>query len=218
MSLIHRVVFFVLAMSLLVSCGGGSDSEDSPPAANETVVYWDCGGAAGIGLFFTWLAGGCARVEVSTQEQVPDSPEIIPDTTVTSWRLSSQNEREPNDSFDEAHQIFFSGANAMRINGSVNEMTDPRDHFVFGVEVSDFYGIYLCQSQGDCSDFLFSQEIHLELYDQNRVLIQTTEAVANNRVEMAETLTPGLGYYVVIVRQSDAPVDEAMPYTMIITQ
>ena len=113
--------------------------------------------------------------------------------------------------------------NSQRVIGSalIGPNTAGKDYYVVGVEVVDLYGIYLCESVSQCTSFSSDPHFHIELYDQNRQLIQTTEMGIH---ELTETLSPQLAYYVVVVSGADtAPDDPNAPpvqvdYELIVTQ
>lgn len=218
-------------VSGLIACGGGggddggpsvSAGEENSGVSTEPVTYWDCGGAGGIGLFFTWLAGGCTLVEVSSPSQIPSNPGIVEPETIDGWGSNYLEEVEPNDTFSEATPIYIGNGNGQpggrRIVGIINDTTDPRDLVAVGVEVEERYGVYLCRGVGDCMEFLSTEQAYLEIYDQNEVLLATTHinGPATGSHNTGYNFTPGIPYYVSVVADRTQGVD--FQYEMIITQ
>lgn len=200
------------ALIAAAGCGGaaGSGSDPLPPP----VSYWDCGGAAGLGLFFTWLAGGCTLVTVSGSDQVPD--ESLPPETVDEWQTGRREEAEPNDSIETAMPLYFSGVNAQIVTGTVNDATDPVDFFAFAVEAVDTYGVYLCRGLNDCLEQLATDEAHIDLYDANSVLLYSTQGRPTGEHSFTFDFTVGVPYFLRVVAGETGGQDFA--YQLIITQ
>ena len=218
---------WILIASLLVgACGGCDDSDssgggggsagESGGVSGEPVTYWDCGGAGGFALFFTWLAGGCTLVEVSGPDQVPDAPGILDPQTIEGWSSNYMEEVEPNNTFDQATPVYFDGHQSRRIVGIVNDTGDLRDMFVLGVDTEDLYGVYLCRGVADCLEFLSTNQAYIEIYDQNRVLLETTKVTGSGIHKTRYNFTPGILYYVAVVADRTFGVD--FQYEMIITK
>ena len=205
----------VLSMAALIAatgCGGGGSSGGQTPSVS--ISYWDCGNVGGLALFFTWIAGGCTLVTVSSADQVPE--ESLPPATVEEWKTARREEAEPNDSADTAVPLYFSGVNAQIVTGTVNDATDPSDYMAFAVEQVDTYAVYLCRGLNDCLEQLATDEAYIELYNANGVLVYSTQARPNGTHIFTYDFTVGVPYFVRVVAGQTGGQD--FPYQLIITQ
>ncbi len=210
----------LLVLITLAGCGGGDSSGGgggSGGGNSAPVTYWDCGGAGGIGLFFTWLAGGCTLVEVSGPDQVPDAPGILEPQTIEGWSSNYMEEVEPNNSTSEATPFVIQAAGSVRITGSVNDLTDQADFVAFTTQSFNLHAIYVCRTVTDCTNpFLQSNEIFIELLDQNGNIMRTTDMMqSSNGHEIAFTPSQGLHYFVVVRALNTGGVD--FEYDLVIT-
>lgn len=207
------VLASAVGVALAAGCGGGGSSSGANPPP-VSVSYWDCGNTGGLALFFTWLAGGCTLVTVGSADQVPD--EALPPETVEEWKTGSREEVEPNDGIDSAMPLYFSDVNAQIVTGTVNDATDPADYMAFAVEQVDTYAVYLCRGLNDCLEQLDTDEAHIDLYDANSVLLESTQGRPNGTHSFTYDFTVGVPYFIRVLGTQTGGAD--FPYKLIITQ
>lgn len=217
----HRIATSMLLAMLLAACGGDDDAPvEEPQACFATSIYY-CGPGPwdpfGIALALAWYSGQCTQ-EVSCDAGTTDldAGVVTEEFIEENWTTSSAEEREPNDSIDESMPFALQLNSGLRFEGTVNSDTDDADFLALVFEPSG-YVAYLCATPDDClQPWLQTDELYLELYDQNGTLIETTwmNQTPNGH---AILLSPSadLQYYLA-VRAADTGGQD-MPYRLIVT-
>jgi hypothetical protein len=169
----------------------------------------------GIALAFAWVSGQCTmevRCE-STPVQTDFSSGIVTDSFINAnWRVGSVPDREPNDTIDNAMPVVLQAGGAIFLNGTVNDTSDPGDVLALAIDsTNDLIAIYLCVTPQDCTaPFLQTDEIHIDLFDQNGQLIETTNMMQSaNGHSIAFLPAAGLGYFVRVTARDTVGADFA---------
>ena len=117
------------------------------------------------------------------------------------WTVGFVPDREPNNTLDSAMPVVLQAGGAIFLSGTVNDANDTADMLALAIGSSnDLISIYLCRTPQDCIlPFLQSDEIHIDLFDQNGTLIQTTNMMQSTNGHSISFLpVAGLGYYVAV--------------------
>jgi hypothetical protein len=99
----------------------------------------------------------------------------------------------------------------------VNDATDLADFVAFSTQSFNLHAIYLCRAVATCTlPFLQSNEIFIELLDQNGNILRTTDMMqSSNGHEIAFTPSQGLRYFAVVRALNTGSVD--FEYELVIT-
>ncbi len=213
-----RSAVIAVMMVGLAACNS-SGSQDDPPTDGrcfETSLQ-NCGPGPwdpfGIALAFAWVGGQCTQ-EVSCESVQTDlTAGIVTDDYINSnWRVGSVPDREPNDTTETAMPVVLQAGGGIFLTGTVNDASDPADLLALAVASSEgLIAIYLCETPQDCTlPFLQSDEIHIDLFDQNGTLIQTTNMMQSaNGHSISFLPASGLGYFVAVIARDTNGADFA---------
>ena len=223
---------YLIVASLLViaGCGGsgGGDGGSSSSVSQSGMCFetsiQNCGSGPwdpfGIALSLAWISGQCTEEVRCTTDPIEtdiDAGIVTDDFIASNWTVASAVESEPNSSPDEATPFVLQATASIRIAGTVNDATDLSDVVAlsFGPNDSfDGYIAYLCSAPDNCfQPWYQGPEIYMELLDQNKLVIQTTNMAPTRYLSFQDS--PGLLYYVV-VRASDTSGAD-FDYQLIIT-
>ena len=192
------------------ACSSGS-SDDSPLVIGGTcqrTTLQNCGSGPwdpfGIALAFAWVSGQCTEEVGCEAAPVPSdllNGVVTNDFINANWTVGSVPDREPNDDMDEAMPVVLRAGGAIFLTGTVNDADDPAD--VLALAVQSFSGqiaTYLCATPQNCAgQNLQSDQIHIDLLDQNGTLIQSTNPVQGSSSHgIAFLPAAGLGYFVAV--------------------
>jgi len=217
-SILKKMVTVCLVATGLTACGSsGSDDEPVTGGRCFDTSLQNCGPGPwdpfGIALTFAWVSGQCTQ-EVSCNLVETDlTAGIVTDDYINAnWRVGSVPDREPNDTTENAMPVVLQAGGAIFMTGTVNDANDPADVLALAVASSDgLIGIYLCATPQDCTlPFLQSDEIHIELFDQNGTLIETTNMMQSaNGHSISFLPAAGLGYFVAVTARDTNNADFA---------
>lgn len=199
----------LLAMSL-AGCSTGTPEDHGQQIGGvcHRTTLQNCGPGPwdpfGIALTFAWIGGQCTE-EVQC-EAGPVRSDLVNgivtnDYIDSNWLVGSVPDREPNDGTGSAVPVVLRTGGAIFLTGSVNGADDPTDMLALAVQSSEgLIAAYLCATAQNCvGQRLQTDEIYLELLDQNGSLIETTNpAQGATRHEIVFLPTPGLGYFVAV--------------------
>lgn len=197
-------VFCSLAVVLSSCSSSGTDNEPATGGQCFETSLQNCGSGPwdpfGIALAFAWVGGQCTR-EVSCESAETDlTAGIVTDDYINeNWRVGSVPDREPNDTTENAIPVVLQTGGGIFLTGTVNDASDPADVLALAVASSDgLIAVYLCETPQDCTlPFLQSDEIYIDLFDQNGTLIQTTNMMQSTNGHSISFLpVAGLGYFV----------------------
>jgi len=215
-----RAVPWLFAVCL-AACKSGSSDDDNAQIGGVCyrTTLQNCGSGPwdpfGMALTIAWVSGQCTEeVECRAQPVQSDLVNgiVTNDYINTNWLVSRVQDREPNDGTDSAVPVVLQARNSIFFTGSVNDADDPADVVALAVQSSDgLIAAYLCASPQNCAgSFLQSDQIYLDLLDQNGTLIQTTNpAQGATSHDIAWLPTPGLGYFVAVRARDTGGADFA---------
>ncbi len=216
----------ITSIFLLAGCGGGGGSgatSPQPAACFETSIQ-NCGPGPwdpfGIALSLAWISGQCTQEVLCTTEPVEtdfDAGIVTDEFIRTNWTTTNAVESEPNNSTAEANPFVILANSSVRFTGSVNDTTDVADFVAFSTESSDLYAVFICRAVGECTlPFLQSNEIYIDLLDQNGNVVQTTNMMQTaNGHEITFMSSQGLSFFVAVRALNTAGMD--FDYEIIIT-
>jgi hypothetical protein len=198
-------------LSLTACDSSGSDSGDQYTAeggvCRETKLQ-NCGSGPwdpfGIALVFAWVGGQCTEEVRCESEPVQSdlSNGIVTDTFIVgNWTQTRRIDTEPNNSIDEAMPVVLEAESSIFLTGTVNDATDRADYVALGVKSSEgLVAVYLCRAVNECLlPFLQTDQIYIELLDQNGTVIQTTDMMqTSNGHEITFMPAQGLGYFIAV--------------------
>ncbi len=219
----HKILLYCISSILLLACGDSSDTK-KPEVCFNTSIY-NCPSSAfndpfGISLIFAWYSGQCTEEVACTEEESSnDFPSgiITGDYIDALSGITQTTEQEPNNTFDDSLAFFMQQGATVAIRGSIDSATDLTDFVVFGSLSNDLHAVYVCREPGVCTLPFYQQEnIYIELYDENRVLIGSTlNNLSPNGQSLSFTPTLGRAYYVSI----NAIETQGMPlnYELVVT-
>lgn len=190
----------------VTACGSSGEPNNEPATGGQCfeTSLQNCGSGPwdpfGIALAFAWVGGQCTR-EVSCDPVETDLVAgIVTDSYINAnWRVGSVPDREPNDTTDNAMPVVLQAGGAIFLTGTVNDVSDPADVLALAVASSEgLIAAYLCETPQDCTlPFLQTDEIYIELFDQNGTLIQTTDMMQSSDGHSISLLpVAGLGYFI----------------------
>ena len=222
---INRAVQLLILMTLASCGGGGGDSvaDVQPEMCFETSLQ-NCGPGPwdpfGLALSLAWNTGQCTqevRCEAEPIQSDLGAGIVTDDFIASNWTTTTATETEPNNSTSEATPFVIRENNGLRITGSVSDSTDLADFTAFSTQSFDLHATYLCRAVGTCTlPFLQSNEIYIELLDQNGNILRTTDMMqSSNGHEIAFTPSQGLRYFVVVRALNTGGVD--FEYDLVIT-
>ncbi len=203
--------------------GGGGDASPQPAACFETSIQ-NCGPGPwdpfGIALSLAWIAGQCTAEVLCTTEPVEtdfDTGIVTDEFISTNWTTATAVEIEPNNDIAEAAPFVLLANSSIKITGSVNDATDVADFVAYSTQSSDLHAIYICRAVGACTlPFLQSNEVYLDLLDQNGNVMQTTNMMQTaNGHEITFMSSLGLGYFVALRALNTGSLD--FDYELVIT-
>jgi len=220
----RRIILATLSVIALAAC---EEDEPEPAPVSETcyqTTLQNCGSGPwdpfGIALAFAWYLGGCTQEVMCTNQPVQSNlaTGIITDQYIReNWMTARANEIEPNDTIDTASPFIVQDGGGLRLIGSVNSTTDKADIVAVAMQSSNLHAIYLCSAIDQCTlPFLQTNALHLELLDQNGVVLRTTEhqQTANGH-EIVFSPSFGLMYYVAVRAADTGGID--FSYELVIT-
>jgi len=224
----NRISLSSVSLSLVltfIACGGSGDDEASEPEQCFLTSVYFCpqsvwGDPFGIALVFAWYGGQCTR-EVGCSSDLPQtdpSQGIIREEFIAAnWTISSAQEEEPNNDFDNALPLVLNTETVFRVVGTLNDVSDPVDMVAAGFLSTNLHATYICRGVSDCLlPFNQGDQFHIEFYDQNRNLIQSSYMnLTNNGHEITFTPQPGLYYFIAIVADNSGGLD--LEYELVIT-
>ena len=206
------LVLNVVVAASLAAC----ESSDTDSSAGQTgtggvcrqTSLQNCGPGPwdpfGIALTFAWIGGQCTREVRCESQAVPSdlTNGVVTDAFIASnWTSTRHADIEPNDSVDQAMPVVLQANTSIFLTGTVNDADDTADVVALGVLSSQGQvAIYLCRAVNSCLlPFLQSNEIYIELMDQNGTLIATTDMMqTSNGHEIVFIPAAGLGYFVAV--------------------
>ena len=212
---INRAVQLLILMTL-ASCGGGDSGADVQPEMCFETSLQNCGPGPwdpfGLALSLAWNTGQCTqevRCEAEPIQSDLGAGIVTDDFIASNWTTTTATETEPNNSTSEASPFVVRENNGLRILGSVNDSTDLADFTAFSAQSFNLHATYLCRAVGTCTlPFLQSNEIYIELLDQNGNILRTTDMMqSSNGHEIAFTPSQGLRYFVVVRALNTGGVD-----------
>lgn len=223
--LCKRLFLPLVLIIVATSCGGGgggSNGGGTNQVCRETSVYF-CpssvwGDPFGIALVFAWYSGQCTQ-EVGCEDDLPETDTeagvIREDFIQEEWVSTSTTEAEPNDSFDEAFPNIIAAKQGFLITGNVGDPDDLADYVVVAVQDNITLAAYLCSAVDKCTQPFYSgSDAHIEIYDENRVLLHATPpSPINGHVHNFQAVA-GLKYYVAVVAEPNVP---EYTYKLVIT-
>ena len=216
----------LLVLITLAGCGGGggdSGADVQPEMCFETTLQ-NCGPGPwdpfGLALSLAWNTGQCTqevRCEAGPIQSDLKAGIVTDDFIAANWTTTRGIDAEPNNSTSEATPYVIQENSGLRITGSVNDATDLADFVAFSTQSDDLHAIYLCQAVGTCTlPFLQSNEIFIELLDQNGNIMQTTHMMQTaNGHEIVFMPSPSLRYFVAVRALNTGGVD--FEYDLVIT-
>lgn len=220
---VNRAVQLLILMTL-ASCGGGDSGADVQPEMCFETSLQNCGPGPwdpfGLALSLAWNTGQCTqevRCEAEPIQSDLGAGIVTDDFIASNWTTTTATETEPNNSTSEASPFVIRENNGLRISGSVNDSSDLADFTAFSTQSFDLHAIYICRTVTDCTNpFLQSNEIYIELLDQNGNILRTTDMMqSSNGHEIAFTPSQGLRYFVVVRALNTDGVD--FEYDLVIT-
>jgi len=200
----------------LAACGSsGSEDETVTGGMCFETSLQNCGPGPwdpfGIALTFAWVGGQCTREVSCDPVETNLTGGIVTDDYINAnWRVGSVPDREPNNTTENAMPVVLQSGGAIFLTGTVNNANDPADVLALAVASSDgLIAIYLCATPQDCTlPFLQSNEIHIDLFDQNGTLIQTTNMMQSaDGHSIAFLPSAGLGYFVSVTARDTKSAD-----------
>lgn len=210
-------VLVLVAISIAACSSGGSDDVPATDGRCFETKLQNCGPGPwdpfGIALAFAWVGGQCTQ-EVSCESVQTDlTAGIVTDDYINgNWRVGSVPDREPNDTTENAMPVVLQAGGGIFLTGTVNDSNDPSDMLALAIASTDgLIALYLCETPQDCtSPFLQSDEIHIDLFDQNGTLIQTTNMMQSaNGHSISFLPAAGLGYFVAVTARDTNGADFA---------
>lgn len=221
---IMLVSFTLCLVMCFVACSGSDDDEPEPEQCFRTSVYF-CpqnvwGDPFGIALVFAWYGGQCTR-EVGCASDLPltdASQGIIREEFIAdNWTINNAQEQEPNNDFDNVLPVVLNPETVFSITGTLNDTNDTRDMVAAGLLSTNLHAIYICRDIDDCLlPFNQGDELHIEFYDQNQNLIESSFMnLTNNGHEI--TFTPQLGLYYFVAIVADDTGGDDLAYELVIT-
>ncbi len=220
---ISRAVQLLILMTL-AGCGGGDSGADAQPEMCFETSLQNCGPGPwdpfGLALSLAWNTGQCTqevRCEAAPIQTDLEAGIVTDEYIASNWTTTRGTDSEPNNSTSEATPYVLQDNSGLRITGSVNDSTDAADFVAFSTQSFDLHSIYLCRAVATCTlPFLQSNEIFLDLLDQNGNILQTTHMMqSRNGHEITFTPSQGLGYFAVVRTLNTGAVD--FDYDLIIT-
>ena len=222
---INRAVPLLILMTLAGCGGGGGDSvaDEQPEMCFETSLQ-NCGSGPwdpfGLALSLAWNTGQCTQEVVCQAEPIQSDLEagiVTDDFIASNWTATRGTDSEPNNSTSEATPYVIQENSSLGITGRVNDATDVADYVAFSTQSFDLHAIYICRTVTDCTNpFLQSDEIFIELLNQNENIIQTTNMMqTSNGHEIVFTPSQGLRYFVVVRALNTGAVD--FEYKIVVT-
>jgi len=206
---------------LLTACGGGGggDNDPEPEACFETTLA-NCGSGPwdpfGIALALAWYSGQCTE-EVACAADVSTDIEngiVTTDYIASQWTTSSAEETEPNDDITEANPFVIPASNGLLYDGKLHDTTDTADYLALVFDTSG-YTLYICAAPDDClQPWLTGNQLHLDLYDQNGALLETT-AMNGGEHFISLSASAGVLYYLAVVADDTGGAD--MEYRLVVT-
>lgn len=184
---VRRVSAFACACCAMVGLSACEPQGDADPRVSSDdgicrqTTLQNCGAGPwdpfGIALAFAWYSGQCTEEVVCPVEppQTNFADGIVTNDFIErNWTTSVAVDTEPNDSTAEARPFVVRARSGLLITGTVNDATDPADFIAVSFEPAS-YTAYLCRSVDVCvQPWLQSDDVYLELWDQNELVIQTT--------------------------------------------
>ena len=220
---ISRAVQLLILMTL-AGCGGGDSGADAQPEMCFETSLQNCGPGPldpfGLSLSLAWNTGQCTqevRCEVEPIQTDLEAGIVTDEFIASNWTTTRGTDSEPNNSTSEATPYVLQDNSGLRITGSVNDSTDAADFVAFSTQSFDLHSIYLCRAVATCTlPFLQSNEIFLDLLDQNGNILQTTHMMqSRNGHEITFTPSQGLGYFAVVRALNTGGVD--FEYDLVVT-
>lgn len=220
---ISRAVQLLILMTL-AGCGGGDSAADAQPEMCFETSLQNCGPGPwdpfGLALSLAWNTGQCTqevRCEVEPIQTDLEAGIVTDEFIASNWTTTRGTDSEPNNSTSEATPYVLQDNSGLRITGSVNDSTDAADFVAFSTQSFDLHSIYLCRAVATCTlPFLQSNEIFIELLNQNGNIMQTTDMMQTaNGHEIVFTPSQGLGYFAVVRALNTGGVD--FEYDLVIT-
>ncbi|MDX1455503.1 MAG: hypothetical protein R3217_08625, partial [Gammaproteobacteria bacterium] len=170
----------------------------------------------GIALALAWYSGQCTE-EVSCEADVQTDLAngiITQDYITNTWTTSTADEAEPNNSADEANPFVVPASSGLLYDGTANDATDTADYLALVLDTGS-YAMYLCQAPDNClQPFLSGNSLHLELYDQNGVLLEST-ALSGGEHAIQLGASAGVLYYLAVIADDTGGAD--MAYRLVVT-
>lgn len=220
---ISRAVQLLILMTL-AGCGGGDSGADAQPEMCFETSLQNCGPGPwdpfGLALSLAWNTGQCTqevRCEAAPIQTDLEAGIVTDEFIASNWTSTTGTDSEPNNSTSEATPYVIRQNNSLRITGSVNDATDTADFLAFSTQSFDLHAIYICRTVTDCTNpFLQSDEIFIELLDQNGNILRTTYMMqSSNGHEIAFTPSQGLRYFAVVRALNTGGVD--FEYKIVVT-
>ncbi len=214
----------LLILIALAGCGGGDSGADAQPEMCFETSLQNCGPGPwdpfGLALSLAWNTGQCTqevRCEVEPIQTDLEAGIVTDEFIASNWTPTTGTDSEPNNSTSEATPYVIRQNNSLRITGSVNDATDTADFLAFSTQSFDLHAIYICRTVTDCTNpFLQSDEIFIELLDQNGNILRTTDMMqSSNGHEIAFTPSQGLRYFAVVRAQDKGAGD--FEYKIVVT-
>jgi hypothetical protein len=204
---------------LLTACDSGGNNDRKPKVCFETTLA-NCGSGpwdpVGIALALAWYSGQCTE-EVACAADVTTDIEngiVTGDYIASQWTTSSADETEPNDGITQANPFVIPAKNGLLYDGKLNDTTDIADYLALVFDTSG-YTLYVCAAPDDClQPWLTGNQLHLELYDQNGVLLETT-AMTGGEHFISLSASAGVLYYLAVAADNTGAAD--MQYRLVVT-
>ena len=186
--IVKNIVFRATALSvvaMLAACGGGEEEQQTDCTENIFILL----------LCATFGSDNPAPIQDPiTIDFTTSTGNSIVGSGVTA-AIVQVDEFEPNNVLDNANIVIFTGAtDGVALNGSVQNIDDVSDYFIFTPTSSGSHRIYLCADT--CNQSREDDAAYIMVFDQNQTTIAGTPIGTIAQQEIAADLTAGFAYYV----------------------
>jgi hypothetical protein len=170
-------------MAILAGCGGGGDSKKQQDNnCLDNIVF-----------FFLCAASS------STDDSSTAGKSSAESTVASTTTFTSVDEYEPNNVLSNANIMALPTGSAgtphgLELSGSVRQLDDASDYYVFTPNQSGSHTILLCSET--CAGSVEDDAAYIMIYDQSQTTIASTPIGTRARQEITAELTAGLAYYV----------------------
>jgi len=114
----------------------------------------------------------------------------------------------------KANPFVIPASNGLLFDGKLHDTTDTADYLALVFDTSG-YTLYICAAPDDClQPWLTGNQLHLDLYDQNGALLETTEMNGGEHF-ISLSASAGVLYYLAVVADDTGGAD--MDYRLVVT-